>query len=136
MPTATRPHGRPRTRDELTARRRPARVRAFALVLAAAALGGCVTQDAKTGEYVPRGNQRYEFSRVEEAAEGLKDGMSKQQVLLLLGSAAEMDDNGDTWIYLPERYGILIPARALQLEFKEGRLVSHGYRPIVLGAKL
>ena len=126
----------PRSRDELSARRRPGPVRAFALVLAAAALGACVTQNTETGEYIPRGNQRYEFSKVEKAAERLQDGMSKAQVLMLLGSAAEMDDQGNTWIYLPERYGILIPARALQLEFKDGVLVSHGYRPIVLGAKL
>ena len=114
-------------------------IRAFTLgtvVLAAAALGGCVTQDATTGENIPRGNQRYEFSKVEKYAEQLRDGMTKAQVLMLLGSAAEMDDAGDVWIYLPERYGILIPARALQLEFKNSVLVSHGYRPIVLGMEL
>jgi outer membrane protein assembly factor BamE (lipoprotein component of BamABCDE complex) len=136
MSTRTSPHQRPSTRGEQPVRRRPARARALAFVLAAAALGGCVTQDAKTGEYIPRGNQRYEFSKVEEAAENLRDGMSKAQVLMLLGSPAEKDDDGDTWIYLPERYAILIPARALQLEFKDGVLASHGYRPIVLGAKL
>jgi len=138
MATGTRPHERPQPRHELPARRGPGPVRAFvcgAVVIAAAALGGCVTEDAATGENIPRGNQRYEFSKVEELAERLNDGMTKAQVLLLLGSAAEMDDAGDTWIYLPERYGILIPARALQLEFKDSVLVSHGYRPIVLGAK-
>ena len=135
MATGTRPHERP-TRHALSARRRRAPARALAFVLAAAALGGCVTQDATTGENIPRGNQRYEFAKVEKAAEQLQDGMTKAQVLMLLGSAAEMDDAGDTWIYLPERYGILIPARALQLEFKNDVLVSHGYHPIVLGTKL
>ncbi|HEX5011071.1 MAG TPA: hypothetical protein VFY71_11790 [Planctomycetota bacterium] len=115
------------------ARRRRGRVRAC--LLAAAVVGGCVTEDAATGEPIPRGNQRYEFSKVEDLAERLQDGMTKAQVLMLLGSAAEMDDAGDVWIYLPERYGILIPARALQLEFKDSVLVSHGYRPIILGAK-
>jgi hypothetical protein len=126
MATGTRQH---------VPRRRPGAIRAFAFVLALAALGGCVTEDPETGENVPRGNQRYEFSKVEKLAEQLQDGMSKFQVLLLLGSAAEMDEAGDVWIYLPERYAILIPARALQLEFKDGVLVSHGYRPIVLGTK-
>ena len=134
MATGTCPHERT-PRDELPARRRRGPARALAVVLVAAALGGCVTQDATTGENIPRGNQRYEFAKVEKSAEQLKDGMTKAQVLMLLGSAAEMDDAGDTWIYLPERYGILIPARALQLEFKDSVLVSHGYRPIILGAK-
>ena len=132
MATGTRPHERP-------AHRQTGRLRAFAfatVVLATAALGGCVTEDTATGENIPRGKQRYEFSKVEEKAEQLQDGMTKLQVLLLLGSAAEMDDNGDTWIYLPERYAILVPARALQLEFKNDVLVSHGYRAIVLGTKL
>jgi hypothetical protein len=39
-------------------------------------------------------------------------------------------------VYLPERYAILIPARALRLEFKNGVLDDFGYRPIVLGARL
>jgi outer membrane protein assembly factor BamE (lipoprotein component of BamABCDE complex) len=135
MATGTRPHGCPQNRNGVPARCGRAPARALALLLAAAALGGCVTQDATTGENIPRGNQRYEFAKVEKYAEQLKDGMTKAQVLMLLGSAAEMDDAGDTWIYLPERYGILIPARALQLEFKDSVLVSHGYRPIILGAK-
>ena len=132
MPTGTRPQHR-RARRQFS----PIRACAFAaVVLAAATLGGCITEDSATGENIPRGQQRYEFSKVEENAERLQDGMTKLQVLLLLGSAAEMTDNGDTWIYLPERYGILIPARALQLEFKNDVLVSHGYRAIVLGTKL
>ena len=134
MVTGTRPQS-PQPGGAPSARRRRGRLRALALVLAAAALGACVTEDATTGEPIPRGNQRYEFAKVEKYAEQLQDGMTKAQVLMLLGSAAEMDDAGDTWIYLPERYGILIPARALQLEFKDSVLVSHGYRPIILGAK-
>jgi len=135
MTTGPRPHERTQTRDARPPQRRPRPVRTFAFLLAAAALGGCITEDAQTGKVIPRGNQRYEFAKVEEAAERLQPGMTKAQVLMLLGSAAEMDDSGDTWIYLPERYGILIPARALQLEFKDGVLVEHGYHPIVLGAK-
>ena len=53
-----------------------------------------------------------------------------------MGSPAEGDETGDEWIYLPERYAILIPAEALRLEFKDRVLVDFGYRPIVLGAQL
>jgi outer membrane protein assembly factor BamE (lipoprotein component of BamABCDE complex) len=137
MVTGTRPLEHPQTCDERPARHRLGSVRALAAgtLLLAAALGGCVTQNADTGEYVPRGKQRYEFEKVEKAAEQLRDGMTKLQVLLLLGSPAEMDDAGNTWVYLPERYAILIPSHALQLEFKNDVLVSHENRAIVLGTK-
>jgi outer membrane protein assembly factor BamE (lipoprotein component of BamABCDE complex) len=107
-----------------------------ALVAAAAWIPACVTYDNETGEYIPRGNQRYEFSKVVKAADELRTGMTKAQVLLLLGSPAEKDEGGDRWIYLPERYAILVPARALQLDFKDSALVEHGYRAIVLGTRL
>jgi outer membrane protein assembly factor BamE (lipoprotein component of BamABCDE complex) len=100
------------------------------------ALAACVTQDMSTGRMVPRGQQGMQFSDVESAAERLKEGMTKQEVLYLLGSPAERDESGNVWIYLPERYAILIPARALRVEFKDTILVDHGYRPIVLGARL
>lgn len=106
------------------------------LLVSISALAGCVTENMDTGEMVPRGQQGMEFSKVEKYAEDLKNGMTKSQVMLLLGSPAEKDDQGDVWIYLPERYGILIPARALRLEFKNLVLVDHGYRPIILGATL
>ena len=104
-----------------------------------ALLGGasaCVTQKADTGEMVPRGDQRYEWSKVKELEKQLKDGMTKTQVLMLMGSPAEVDAADNQWIYLPERYAILIPAQALQLDFKDRILVKHGYRAIVLGAQL
>jgi outer membrane protein assembly factor BamE (lipoprotein component of BamABCDE complex) len=85
---------------------------------------------------VPRGNQTYEWKKVKERAKDLKKGMSKAQALMLMGTPAEGDETGDEWIYLPERYAILIPAEALRLEFKDRVLVDFGYRPIVLGAQL
>lgn len=106
----------------------------IALGLLAFAGSGCVTE--RNGVPVPRGNQRYPFDTVQERAEKLQKGMTKAQVLLLLGSAAEIDEENDLWIYLPERYAILVPARALRLEFKESVLVDFGYRAIVLGARL
>ena len=108
-------------------------VGAWLLVFGATA---CVTQNKTTGEMVPRGDQKYPFEKVEKAAEKLELGMTKSEVLYLLGSPAEKDESGDIWVYLPERYGIVVPARALRLEFNPQGLTDHGYRPIVLGAKL
>jgi outer membrane protein assembly factor BamE (lipoprotein component of BamABCDE complex) len=112
---------------------RPACLAALALLAGAS---GCVTQNATTGEMVPRGKQRYPWDKVQELEKRLVDGMGKQQVLLLMGSPAEIDETGDEWVYLPERYGILVPAQALRLDFKDGLLVEHGYRAIVLGTRL
>lgn len=108
----------------------------LAIPLLCAGAGSCVTENAQTGEAVPRGNQRYPWDKVQELAKRLEKGMSKPQVLVLMGSPAEVDTEDNQWIYLPERYGILIPARALRLEFKDQVLVDFGYRAIVLGAQL
>ncbi len=96
----------------------------------------CVPVDPATGEYKPRGNQRYEYSRVKEYAERLEKGLTMYQVLMILGSPAEKAMRGDVWVYLPERPGILVPASALKLEFREGRLYDYGYHAIVLGQRL
>jgi outer membrane protein assembly factor BamE (lipoprotein component of BamABCDE complex) len=100
------------------------------------ASSSCVHQNAQTGEMIPRGNQRYPWDKVVELAKNLKNGMTKPQVLLLMGSPAEMDTESNLWIYLPERYAILIPAQALRLEYKDNVLVDFGYRAIVLGTRL
>ena len=105
-------------------------------LIAAALVCSCVTTDARTGQVIPRGNQKYEFDEVVERAGELRDGLSRAQVLLMLGSPAEKDEGGNVWVYLPERPGVLIPARALRLEFENGRLIDHGYRSIVLGQRL
>jgi len=119
---------------------RHSRTSAFVSLLALLALCGgaqsCVTENAETGEAVPRGNQRYPWDKVTELAKKLQKGMNKQQVLFLMGSPAEVDQEDNQWIYLPERYGILVPAQALRLEFKQQVLVDFGYRAIVLGAQL
>ncbi|MCY2959470.1 MAG: hypothetical protein NTY35_04830 [Planctomycetota bacterium] len=108
----------------------------LAWMLLFAGTSACVTQNTDTGEMVPRGNQRYPWDKVKELAKGLKKGMTKAQVMMQMGTPAEVDKEDNQWIYLPERYGILIPAEALRLEFKELVLVDFGYRPIVLGAQL
>jgi len=117
----------------LTAFLRPGLLAALALLCGTSA---CVTENKTTGEMVPRGDQRYPWEKVKELAKQLKDGMNKDQVLMLMGSPAEVDKEDDQWVYLPERYGILIPAQALHLQFKDRILVKHGYRAIVLGAQL
>ena len=106
------------------------------LLLITLILSGCVHADPITGKTIPRGGQTYEFATVEKNAEQLKDGMNKYDVLSLLGAPAQASDNGDTWVYLPERAAVLIPSRGLRLEFNNGALVKHGYSAIVLGQPL
>jgi len=107
-----------------------------ALLAVACLSASCVTHNVTTGEAVPREGQKYPFEKVEKAAERLQVGLTKAQVLMMLGSPAESDSNHDVWIYLPERYGILVPARALRLQFADEVLAEYGYRPIVLGTQL
>lgn len=106
------------------------------LLVLALILSGCVHADPITGKTLPRGEQTYEFAIVEKNAEQLKAGMNKYDVLALLGAPAQASNNGDTWIYLPERAAVLIPSRGLRLEFNNGVLVKHGYSAIVLGQPL
>jgi len=108
----------------------------FATLALFAGANACVTKNETTGEMVPRGEQRYPWDKVKQLAKSLEDGMTKSQVLYLMGSPAEKSEDGSQWVYLPERYGILIPAEALHLRFENAKLVEHGYRPIVLGTKL
>ena len=108
----------------------------FTFPLMALLLASCVNVDPDTGKTIPRGDQRHMFAAVERQAEQLKDGMSKLQVLLLLGSPAETSGGGDIWVYLPERPAVLVPSHALRLEFKSDILITHGYKAIILGQSL
>ena len=101
-----------------------------------ACLTACVHVDPDTGKTKPRGEQYHDFADVERKAKRLQLGMTKLQVLQLLGSPAEKSRDGTTWLYLPERPAVLIPGRALRLEFEGSRLAEHGYRAIVLGKQL
>ena len=120
---------------KLTMRRQILHTLTFLLV-GALATSSCVSVDPETGETIPRGNQRYEFSEVTRNVDKLEIGMSYYQVLMLLGSPAEKSKQGDVWIYLPERAAVLIPGRALRLQFRNSALASYGYHAIVLGARL
>ena len=105
------------------------------LALCASAVS-CVNVDPETNQVIPRGNQRYEFDRVVENVDRLEVGLNKLQVVMLLGSPAEESDHGDTWVYLPERPAVIVPGRALKLEFRNGKLTEYGFHAIVLGARL
>jgi outer membrane protein assembly factor BamE (lipoprotein component of BamABCDE complex) len=106
------------------------------VLLASLGWSSCVEVDPKTGETIPRGNQKFFYSHVTEQAKKLEKGMTKLDVMLLLGSAAEQSESGDTWVYLPERPAVLVPATALKLEFNPDGLAEWGYYPIVLGLRL
>jgi len=123
-------------RKNLAAITRHGRPGVLLLLALFAGTSSCVTSNAQTGEMVPRGNQRYPWDKVQELAKNLRTGMTKPEVLSLMGSPAEIDTEESQWIYLPERYAILIPARALRLQFEGQVLSEFGYRAIVLGARL
>ncbi len=106
------------------------------VLLLAGAPSGCVHVDPNTNDVLPRGDQRYEFETVNRRAKELKNGMTKFSVMMMLGSPAEKSGDGAIWVYLPERPAVLIPGRALRLEFKDGVLVEHGYRAVILGQDL
>ena len=88
------------------------------LVFSALLLAGCVNVDPETGKTIPRGNQKFEYAVVKERAAQLRDGMSKMEVIILLGSPAESSAGGDIWAYLPERPAVLVPASGLRLSSK------------------
>mgnify|MGYP003572432725 CR=1 FL=1 len=111
-------------------------MRIVTLLLLLLLASACVSVDPETGKEIPRGGQRYEFATVERRAEKLRDGMTKYEALIMLGSPAETSDDGNVWVYLPERPAVLVPSRALRLVFEEGRLKKHGYRAIIFGTRL
>lgn len=108
----------------------------FSFPLIVLLLAGCVNVDPQTGKTLPRGDQKHLFAEVEKQAEQLQNGMTKLQVMILLGSPAETSKGGDVWIYLPERPAVLVPSHALELDFKSGILVSHEFKAIILGNTL
>ena len=83
-------------------------------------------------EVVPTTNQKYDFDVVRQRAENVRPGMSKLQVLAILGSPAIREPN--LWRYLPDRSGYVIPTQALQVEFNNNVVVRQHIVPIVLGA--
>jgi outer membrane protein assembly factor BamE (lipoprotein component of BamABCDE complex) len=112
------------------------RVTSALLIACLLAAASCVNVDPETGQTIPRGNQRYEFEEVTHNAKDLKVGMTKLEAMMLLGSPAERSQRGDVWVYLPERPAVIVPGRALRLDFRDGKLEKFGYHAIVLGKPL
>jgi len=79
-------------------------------------------------------NQKYSLDKVSRHVEKVQPGMSKLEVLAILGSPAIRET--DSWQYLPERSGYVVPAKALHVEFENNRVVGHRYVTIVLGEQL
>lgn len=95
---------------------------------------GCATDEATTtGQAEAEYQQKYDMEYVRDHASELQPGMSKAEVLILLGSPAEQQPA--KWIYRPKRSALIVPAEALVVRFEQGRYVSHRTEPIVLGER-
>lgn len=92
---------------------------------------GCSTNKY---EAPPLSNQKYSLDEVSQHVDKLQPGMTKLEVLAILGSPAVRET--DSWQYLPERSGYVVPAKALHVEFENGRVVGHHYVTIVLGEQI
>lgn len=79
-------------------------------------------------------NQKYSLDEVRERLDELREGMSKREVLLTLGSPAI--ERKTYWEYWPERSGTLIPATAVRVLFERERYTGYRIVPIVLGEDL
>ena len=96
---------------------------------------GCTGDQAVTAEQAQAtASQKYDFEYVKRQAKQLEAGLSKAEVLILLGSPAQRE--AARWIYLPSRSGLIVPAEAMVVRFVGGRYDSHSFEPIVLGERL
>jgi outer membrane protein assembly factor BamE (lipoprotein component of BamABCDE complex) len=97
-------------------------------------LGGCKTESMSAYAYDDgHPNQKYAFNEVKKRAKGLRPGMSRSEVLITLGSPAET--HGNTWVYLPEKPGYVMPTELLEVRFQSGRYVSREFKAIVFGQR-
>ncbi len=115
------------------------RVRSVGLLLVGLALiggvVGCTGDQALTAEQArATASQKYDYDYVKRQAKQLQPGLSKAEVLILLGSPAQRE--AARWIYLPKRSGLIVPAEALVVRFLNGRYDSHATEPTVLGERL
>jgi hypothetical protein len=96
--------------------------------------GGCKTEPMDPYVYAEgHPKQKYEFKEVKRRARSLRPGMPRGEVLITLGSPAEV--RGDTWVYLPEKAGYVLPTELLEVRFQSGRYVSHEFKAIVFGQR-
>lgn len=112
----------------------PQRILCLAWMSISLCLVGCVSQNPDTGEAIPPEGQRFNLDEIKTRLPQLRSGMSRTQVLLILGSPAEQRD--DAWIYRPARSGIFVPARALVVRFHDRLYTEHVYQPILLGGRV
>ena len=104
------------------------------VVAVGSGLGGCKTESMSAYAYEDgHPNQKYPFNEVKKRARGLRPGMSRSEVLITLGSPAEV--HGNTWVYLPPKPGIVMPTELLEVRFRSGRYVSHEFKAIVFGQR-
>lgn len=104
-------------------------------VLVSLAAVGCAADEALTADQAQAtASQKYDFEYVKRQSSQLEPGMSKAEVLILLGSPAQRE--AAKWVYLPTRSGLLVPAEAMVVRFIEGRYDSHRFEPIVLGERV
>ena len=93
-------------------------------------IAGCATGSSASGHP----NQKFSLSDVEKRLKNIQPWMSKMEVMIQLGSPAQISRS--TWVYLPSRSGFLLPARALNVNFLDGVYISHETRPIILGEQM
>jgi outer membrane protein assembly factor BamE (lipoprotein component of BamABCDE complex) len=98
----------------------------FVLVLAAG-LWGCASGPTQA----THPNQKYPLDDVKRRLKDINPGMSKMEVMIFLGSPAQLSRN--VWVYQSNRAGILIPAESLHVNFVDGVYVSHQFKTIILG---
>ena len=94
--------------------------------------GACRSEPANLSYYAdghPR--QKYPYGQVKQSAERLRPGMTRHEVLLLLGSPAER--TADTWTWVPEDPSLLLPQDVLVVRFKGNRYATHEFKPIIFG---
>jgi outer membrane protein assembly factor BamE (lipoprotein component of BamABCDE complex) len=77
--------------------------------------------------------QKYEFKEVKRRVKELRPGMTRTEVLIALGSPAEV--RGDTWVYLPDETGYIIPTELLEVRFRGAGYVAHEFKAVVFGRR-
>ena len=91
------------------------------LLLSVMAAAGCASggkNTAETGREVPL-EQRYSLDQVQIRAGELRQGMTKADVYMLLGSPAEYGDRA--WVYR----GGVDGGKAMRVMFENGRYAGH-----------
>lgn len=113
----------------------------LALLPSVAAIPGCRTEPvpAYTSDGPPP-NQKHPFDEVMQRTKQLRRGMPRGDVLIRLGSPAEIRfadrRRSETWIYMPGRPAFLVPASALTVHFRDGFYVKHEQTPIIFGERV